>query len=85
MDSPNPRHHTREASFFGAMAFLVFFILMLSLFAALGGCDRPLTNQEVAEQTAFCKSHGLKPMAYMNTGNVVGQIVAIQCAPKDSQ
>lgn len=61
--------------------------LVLTLLA-LAGCDRPLTNQEIVEQTAYCRAHGLGVVtyedAYSGLGNTTRpQLVAIQCQPKE--
>ena len=77
-DPPHPRHESRAASFFGAMAFLVVLILALTAVGALGGCDRPLTKAEVAKLVSYCRAHHETPIRY-GTPSHRDVVYAVQC------
>ncbi|MDZ4344112.1 MAG: hypothetical protein U1E51_16960 [Candidatus Binatia bacterium] len=56
--------------------------LMALAVVLLSGCGlnpKPLTNQQIVEQTEYCRDHGLKPVLLID--GLSGRAAAIGCRP----
>ena len=59
----------------------VMVVLAIVVGLTMGGCDKPMTNDQIIQESAKCKAAGLKPILYTDGWDWY-KVTYVQCEEK---